>query len=50
MPFGMKKSKIIDAEVLDEFETLLIQLLNEILDINTSFKHTPDAKWCEFCE
>lgn len=50
MPFGMKKSKIIDAEVLDEFESLLIQLLNEILDINTSFKHTPDAKWCEFCE
>jgi len=50
MAFGMKKNKIIDDEVLDEFEILLIKLINEILDVNTSFKHTTDAKWCEFCE
>ncbi|MDG1477409.1 MAG: PD-(D/E)XK nuclease family protein, partial [Vicingaceae bacterium] len=42
MAFGMKKEKIIDDEILDEFETLLIQLINEILDLNTPFKHTSD--------
>ena len=48
--FFIINTKIIDEEVLDQFETLLIQLVNEILDVNTSFKHTPEAKWCEFCE
>ena len=50
MPFGMNKTDIISSETLEEFESVLSQLLTEILDINTSFKHTSDAKWCEFCE
>tara|TARA_B100000809_G_scaffold70283_1_gene67764 strand:+ start:14740 stop:17514 length:2775 start_codon:yes stop_codon:yes gene_type:complete len=50
MPFGMKKNANIDETVLEDFEVLLIKLIKEILDINTSFTHTTDAKWCEFCE
>jgi ATP-dependent helicase/nuclease subunit B len=50
MPFGIKKNDNIDETVLEDFEVLLIKLIKEILDINTSFKHTSDAKWCEFCE
>jgi hypothetical protein len=50
MPFGIKKNDNIDETVLEDFEILLIKLIKEILDINTSFKHTSDAKWCEFCE
>jgi len=50
MSFGMKKNSIIDEPVIEEFEILLIKLIKEILDVNTSFKHETDAKWCEFCE
>ncbi len=49
MSFGLNKSKIINQEILGEFEVLVVNLIKEILDINTSFKHTSDAKWCEFC-
>ncbi|MGB0887400.1 MAG: PD-(D/E)XK nuclease family protein [Vicingaceae bacterium] len=49
MPFGISKNNTIDEVVLEDFEVLLIKLIKEILDINTSFKHTTDAKWCEFC-
>ncbi|MBL4593740.1 MAG: PD-(D/E)XK nuclease family protein [Flavobacteriales bacterium] len=49
MAFGMNKSQVINDEVLDEFEVLLIKLIKEILDVNASFKHKTDAKWCEFC-
>lgn len=50
MAFKMNKTNIIDSETLADFEKVLIDLLSEILDLNTSFKHTTDAKWCEFCE
>ena len=50
MSFGVKKNQVIDEAILEEFEMLLIKLIKEILDVNTSFKHSADAKWCEFCE
>lgn len=50
MAFGMNKSSIISEEELTDFEALVVQLIYEILDPNTSFQHTSDAKWCEFCE
>ena len=50
MPFGLAKNQVIDESVLNDFETLLIKLIKEMLDVNTPFKHTTDAKWCEFCE
>ena len=50
MPFGVNKNQSIDQSVLADFESLLIQLIKEILDVNTSFTHNPDSKWCEFCE
>ncbi|MBL4668149.1 MAG: PD-(D/E)XK nuclease family protein, partial [Flavobacteriales bacterium] len=49
MAFGLNRNQLINDEILDEFEISLIKLIKEILDVNTSFKHTPDAKWCEFC-
>ncbi len=50
MPFGMKKNATIDDAILEDFEVLLIKLIQEILNVNTSFTHSPDAEWCEFCE
>ena len=50
MPFGINRSKVIDAVVLAGFENTLHDLIKEILDVNTSFKHAPVAKWCEFCD
>jgi ATP-dependent helicase/nuclease subunit B len=50
MTFGLNRKHVIDDEILDEFEVLLIKIIKEILDVNTSFKHKKEAKWCEFCE
>ena len=50
MSFGINKNQVIDNEIIVEFEILLIKILKEILDVNISFKHTSDAKWCDFCE
>jgi ATP-dependent helicase/nuclease subunit B len=50
MAFGLNRKHVIDDEILDEFEVLLIKIIKEILDVNTSFKHKKEAKWCEFCE
>ena len=54
MPFGIGKSRqdpnpLITAELLADFEQVLVEIIEEILDINTSFVHNEDAKWCEFC-
>ncbi len=49
MSFGIKKNVLIDEAILEEFESSLIKLIKEILDVNTPFKHSVDAKWCVFC-
>lgn len=50
MAFGLNKNSTINEEALNNFEALVIQLVQEILNPATSFRHTSDAKWCEFCE
>ncbi len=55
MPFGIGEQRkpsetLITIELLNEFENVLIKLIEEIFDINKSFTHQPDAKWCKLCE
>lgn len=55
MPFGIGKSRqepeqLITSELLFQFEQVLIEIIEDILDENKPFVHHEDAKWCEFCK
>ena len=49
VPFSMNKSEKITTEILDEFEQLLIQILEDILNPELPFEHKKDATYCLYC-
>lgn len=55
MPFGIGASRQIPdneitQELLNNFENLVISVIEQILDKNIPFIHNSDAKWCKFCD
>ncbi len=50
MSFALTRNRVIEEATLNDFENLVSKIIKEIMDENTSFTHTSDAKWCEFCE
>ena len=49
MPFTNNNAIIIDKIILSDFEVLVKDLIKEIFDIENSFAHQPNAKYCMFC-
>ncbi len=49
LEYGPQKLADFDLQSLNEFEGLLVNLFEEILDPSLNFEQTPDAKRCIFC-
>ncbi|MDF1673936.1 MAG: PD-(D/E)XK nuclease family protein, partial [Vicingaceae bacterium] len=55
MPFGIGGSRQtpdneITQEILNDFEKIVVQIIEQIFNEEIPFVHNHDAQWCEFCD
>lgn len=49
LPFSLAKEEKITPENLADFEKILLQLLDDMMDTSTPFEHNKKAKYCLYC-